>query len=637
MVSKQKILLILLIFVIISLSLENTVSAINLTSFFTKNSTSLFTRNPTSWFTKNSTNSTNSSTTNSVSSTTATNSTTSSNSTNWYTRYDYNSSQIRTLINTSNNIQSKQNVEPVKKYFDLIIFMGETNMLGKGTKDEAVKGIDGAGYEIVFNSSENPYGLKKINEPFGNSNGSMVTAFMNAYYNNTGVPVIGIPAAISTSSIYNTWQPNKNGLEEAKEKFEKSYNWLTEHSYKIRHSYMVWYQGETDVGRITYNNLTYENALKNTVTEMQNVGVERCFMIRMGNLYIYKGTESKYKNRYEQYREMIDEQTRICEENDWITLISTSTDTLSRCENMMQNQITFTQEALNIIGSEAGKNAAQYADQARRKTLTQEQSDNLINFAKTFSNEGAKSGILAYGISAKYKAYNLQSVYYGSQFTTVNNQSIQLIYFGATGKDANPDGGTKFIPGNYIGLDCSGYISFLYHHVFGLSFDYLYNGNQTPWTTQQFIDNYKSKTLDGRNEVDTFKYVYEQHYKDQKYSFNDLASLTELQPGDLLVGQDDLHDGINHIVMYAGKDINGKDKIIHATSNPKLYNMTTIKNGKIIYRNMGDAYLEDSVYKYTDVYVLRLNEGLISEDFGGNVDDIQWDKISNKYPYNVNS
>ena len=125
--------------------------------------------------------------------------------------------------------------------------------------------------------------------------------------------------------------------------------------------------------------------------------------------------------------------------------------------------------------------------------------------------------------------------------------------------------------------------------------------------------------------------------KDQKYSFNDLASLTELQPGDLLVGQDDLHDGINHIVMYAGKDINGKDKIIHATSNPKLYNMTTIKNGKIIYRNMGDAYLEDSVYKYTDVYVLRLNEGLISEDFGGNVDDIQWDKISNKYPYNVNS
>lgn len=36
MVSKQKILLILLIFVIISLSLENTVSAINLTSFLRK-------------------------------------------------------------------------------------------------------------------------------------------------------------------------------------------------------------------------------------------------------------------------------------------------------------------------------------------------------------------------------------------------------------------------------------------------------------------------------------------------------------------------------------------------------------------------------------------------------------------------
>ena len=550
----------------------------------------------------------------------------------WYERYEYNSEVIRELIEEKEKEQIEVNVEPQRTSFDIVIFMGGTNMVGKGTSSEAVEGIDGAGYEMQFTTQNGePYGVSKIAEPFGDTNGSMVTAFMNSYYLNTGVPVIGIPASVDGSSIYSTWQEGQVGLENAKNKYEKTYRWMQENGYKVRHSYMIWNQGEADVENIE----GYENALKNTVVEMQNVGIEKCFMVQIGGIHLYKGHEDEYRERYGLYQNMMRKQMEICENNDWITLVSTTATTLTKCSEMMTDMVHLNQKALDIVGSEAGKKVAKYADQARGSTLTEEQSNALINFAKRFSRDGFERRRLVYGINAKYKAYNLQLVRYSTPYTVLSNGSkLSLISFGPYGKDYGwneEKTEDEFEPGDYIGLDCSGFVSFLYHHVFGLPFDYYYNNHNTPWTTEQFIENRKMTTYDGTDEVDTFKVVYEKHSKEQKYSLNDLASLANLQPGDLLIGRGGKEEGDNtdHIIIYSGKDENGKDKMIHSTSSPALYDMR--ENG--IYYYMGESDLENSKFKYRNVYVFRLNDNIISKELVANDKPIDWNKLSVNYVY----
>ena len=442
-----------------------------------------------------------------------------SDTSSWYERYEYDSEEIQNLIKQKETIQAEKNVEKQEGVYDLIIFMGQSNMAGRGgNASEAVKGIAGAGYELKFDESGEVEGLDPVEEPFGSETnssvgGSMVTAFMNAYYNNSGTPVIGIAAAYNDKSIYDYWQKGQDGLENTKTKVQKATEWLEKNNYKVRHKYMVWNHGETDVSNIEYtdsNNQkqTYEQALQNTITEMQYVGIERCFMIRIGGIYLYEGYEENYQERYYEYLDMVNEQTRIAQ-NDWITLISTSMLTLSKCEEMMTDMLHFNQEALDIVGSEAGKNAGQYADATRRKTLTQNQSDRLIAFAKEFAEKGFEREKLVYGILSKYKTYNLQLVHYPSPYTTLSSgERLRVINFGPYGAEYGWNGEQteeEFVPNNYIGMDCSGFIAFLYHHVFGLPFDYYYNGRNTPWTTEQFIEN---QDMDKMNNIDQNKHTH---------------------------------------------------------------------------------------------------------------------------------
>ena len=88
--------------------------------------------------------------------------------TSWYERYDYNSPEIQNLIKEKEEIQKEVNVEPQEGKYDLVIFMGQSNMVGKGgDASKALKGIEGAGYELEFDKTGNIQGLKPIEEPFG--------------------------------------------------------------------------------------------------------------------------------------------------------------------------------------------------------------------------------------------------------------------------------------------------------------------------------------------------------------------------------------------------------------------------------------------------------------------------------------
>lgn len=116
------------------------------------------------------------------------------------------------------------------KTVDLFLFMGQSNMAGRGVTTEehpecvpALK--EGAGYE--YRAVSSPDRLYEISEPFGYcenrkdgiddgamKTGSLVTAFVNAYYENMGVPVIAVSASKGGSKI-SQWQPGGAFLSDA--------------------------------------------------------------------------------------------------------------------------------------------------------------------------------------------------------------------------------------------------------------------------------------------------------------------------------------------------------------------------------------------------------------------------------------
>nr|MCR5602177.1 hypothetical protein [Lachnospiraceae bacterium] len=91
---------------------------------------------------------------------------------------------------------------------DLIMFMGQSNMSGTGGNAQYAPRVPG-GYGYEFRAISDPTRLYPIEEPFGiNENvpgaiedlpiakrGSMVSAFVNRYYELTGVPVVAVSAS----------------------------------------------------------------------------------------------------------------------------------------------------------------------------------------------------------------------------------------------------------------------------------------------------------------------------------------------------------------------------------------------------------------------------------------------------------
>ena len=103
------------------------------------------------------------------------------------------------------------------KTVDLLFFMGQSNMAGRGDAALAPAVTPGMGYE--YRAVTDPDALHPLAEPFGvNENdpagvnepgmktGSMVSSFVNACTARTGVPVVGVSCAKGGSAIAE-WLP----------------------------------------------------------------------------------------------------------------------------------------------------------------------------------------------------------------------------------------------------------------------------------------------------------------------------------------------------------------------------------------------------------------------------------------------
>ena len=247
------------------------------------------------------------------------------------------------------------------KEADLILFMGQSNMSGAGgNAKEAPELIKGAGYE--YRAVSQPEELCVLTEPFGENenregylddrgliprNGSLVTSFVNAYYEQTRERVVAVSASRGSARISSF---NDYLLEDVIQRLENAKRVMTEKKVNIRHIYMVWLQGETDA-YLEIQKEEYIGEMQKMLFTLQPYGVEKCFVIQIGN-GICDGVAFDCT-------EMQKTQEQLCETDENFVLVSTLGKSLSE-PPYMEDGIHFTQQALNILGEDAGTNAGKY-------------------------------------------------------------------------------------------------------------------------------------------------------------------------------------------------------------------------------------------------------------------------------------
>lgn len=253
----------------------------------------------------------------------------------------------------------------MEKEFDLFLFAGQSNMAGRGITSEtwregAPELTPGAGYEYraisdpgCLHEAEEPFGVNENNprgiyEP-GMKTGSMVTAFINAYYAGTKIPVIGVSASKGGSAI-EEWQGKDDYLTDMLMRLERAENYLRENRIRLRHRYMLWCQGETDGDRGT-DPETYKAKFINMFDRVRKRGIETCFLIAIGE---YNGEEGF------DYSGIRLAQLEIAREVPGVVLVCDDFH-LMRERGLMKDAFHYYQKAYNEVGRAAGLEAGKYA------------------------------------------------------------------------------------------------------------------------------------------------------------------------------------------------------------------------------------------------------------------------------------
>lgn len=253
--------------------------------------------------------------------------------------------------------------EADNKIVDLAIFIGQSNMAGRGiVTDEHPEPApivpEGHGYE--FKAISEPTRLYRIVEPFGvdenndesgvsetKKTGSMVAAFANSYYEYTNVPIVGVSCSKGGTSL-DFWKVGGAPLNDAIARHNRAKEWLAQNGYTVRKDFMVWCQGESDAANGTSDE-NYISGLKSIIETMMGEGIEKCFIVRIGR---YAGTEKDYDG-------MIALQTDFCKGYENAVLVSTD---FAAMTDLLKDEQHYVQKGYNITGSHAGIHTAYFIE-----------------------------------------------------------------------------------------------------------------------------------------------------------------------------------------------------------------------------------------------------------------------------------
>lgn len=264
--------------------------------------------------------------------------------------------------------EPEEEEEEVDEYLvDLIFFMGQSNMSGcGGDADLAPMVAENKGYE--YRSVSDPTRLYPITEPFGiNENrigglmeypngkkGSIVSAFVNEYYELTKRKVVAVSISKGETSISDFLQPDIMADVEERYKFSKSY--LQNNGYHIGHIYAVWLQGESDALEGTGYEV-YKTKLDDFFRPMFIEGLEKVFIITPGRTIDYKNI----------YMSIIDAQKQVCKESGYYALATTVLGGVST--EYMVDMYHYNQHVLNMVGIESAKSLAYYTLNGKKKIV----------------------------------------------------------------------------------------------------------------------------------------------------------------------------------------------------------------------------------------------------------------------------
>lgn len=307
-----------------------------------------------------------------------------------YVKQDFYEGQVLTH-EMLNHIEDNLGVLNHNNVVDLVMFMGQSNMAGRGTAAQSIVCQPEHGYE--FRAISDPTKLYNIIEPFGvNENnsssgvtektktGSLVSAFCEKYYELTQIPIVAVSCSKGgTNAAF--WVPGGKPLNDAIARYKLAKTWLTNNNYTIRHHFMVWLQGESDGGQ-GVTTAEYETAMTNIVNAMMAEGIEKCFNIRVGNA---KGNPTRHT-------QIIKAQTNLCKKNKDIIMVCTRLDK-AEADGLMKDEYHLLQAGYNIVGTDAGTNAAFYVNnQIEPYMLDREYNTVYFPYNVTFSSSDSSTG-----------------------------------------------------------------------------------------------------------------------------------------------------------------------------------------------------------------------------------------------------
>ena len=313
-----------------------------------------------------------------------------------------------------------------RKKVDLVMFMGQSNMVGRGTASQATLVGDGHGYE--FKAISDPTKLYPVVEPFGlnednqdsevtdsGRTGSLVSAFMEEYYRYRLVPIVGVSCSKGGTAT-SFWAPGGKPLNDAIARHDSAKVWLEENGYTIEHDYMVWLQGESDAGK-NISAYQYANNLTAIIEEMiDKTSIEFCAVIRIGH---YKPSPTRNK-------EIIYAQTNLCKTYDKAILVSTKLAGYGSSD--MPDNSHFKQYVYNEVGKDAGLNTAYYINNGKKPSMYDPEYNNYFPYGDINTNDAEHERIYIIGETLQFiNMEEVASTKIVNQFYTTTSESPQKL------------------------------------------------------------------------------------------------------------------------------------------------------------------------------------------------------------------
>lgn len=251
---------------------------------------------------------------------------------------------------------------------DVALFMGQSNMAGRGDSSESIVCQEGHAYE--FRAVDDPTKLYPVVEPFGatennealsdlnsitgdgKKSGGMTSAFCEGYYEKTQTPLVAISASVGGTSVLK-WIPGTSYFAECVRRLNACLDYLEQNNVEVGNVFMVWCQGESDKSNWKAGNFDYFGYVKQIVDGLQDVGggrgISKCFIVTPSEYA--KGALDATKN------DLVNNIIQNVLADDDFVLASVK---FRNVPDHMRDDPHFRQGIYNVTGYDAGQNTAEY-------------------------------------------------------------------------------------------------------------------------------------------------------------------------------------------------------------------------------------------------------------------------------------